>query len=49
MGNRNHLHVCQHCGLVQATASAIPPRACVVCDGLSFSRYEPIGDAVMAR
>jgi predicted nucleic acid-binding Zn-ribbon protein len=39
MGNRNHLHVCQHCGVVHATASSTGPRACVVCDAFTFSEY----------
>ena len=37
MGYRNHLHVCQHCGVVHATASPTPPAACVVCDAFTFS------------
>jgi hypothetical protein len=41
MGNRNHLHVCQHCGLVHATSSSTPPTTCVVCDAFTFSLYEP--------
>ncbi|AUV80402.1 hypothetical protein C2R22_00980 [Salinigranum rubrum] len=40
MGNRNHLHVCQHCGVVHATASSTGPRTCVVCDAFTFSEYE---------
>ncbi len=40
MGYRNHLHVCQHCGIVHATASATSPTECVVCEGLTFSEYE---------
>jgi len=44
MGNRNHLHVCQRCGIVQATSSSTAPRRCFVCDGLTFSEYEPDGD-----
>jgi predicted nucleic acid-binding Zn-ribbon protein len=41
MGNRNVLHVCQHCGTVQATASSTAPEACVVCEAFTFSQYEP--------
>jgi hypothetical protein len=40
MGNRNHLHVCQHCGVVHATASPTGPKTCVVCDAFTFSEYE---------
>lgn len=40
MGNRNHLHVCQHCGIVHATASSTGPERCVVCDAFTFSEYE---------
>lgn len=40
MGYRTHLHVCQHCGIVQATASATAPRKCVVCEAFTFSEYE---------
>jgi hypothetical protein len=41
MGYRNYLHVCQHCGVVHATASSTPPTRCVVCEGLTFSEHEP--------
>lgn len=40
MGYRNHLHVCQHCGVVHATASSTSPEACVVCEAFTFSPYE---------
>ena len=40
MGDRNHLHVCRHCGIVHATASSTGPERCVVCDAFSFSEYE---------
>lgn len=40
MGYRNHLHVCQHCGLVHATASSTGPKQCVGCDAFTFSEYE---------
>lgn len=40
MGNRNHLHVCQHCGVVHATASATAPERCVACEAFTFSGYE---------
>ncbi|AKU06752.1 MULTISPECIES: hypothetical protein [Haloferax] len=40
MGDRNHLHVCQHCGVVHATASPTAPEACVVCEALTFSPSE---------
>lgn len=41
MGYRNHLHVCQHCGIVHATSSSTGPKKCVVCDAFTFSEYEP--------
>lgn len=41
MGYRNHLHVCQHCGVVHATSSSTGPEACVVCEAFTFSEYEP--------
>jgi molybdopterin converting factor small subunit len=41
MGYRNHLHVCQHCGVVHATASTIGPNRCVVCGERNFSEYVP--------
>ncbi|POG53691.1 hypothetical protein [Haloferax marisrubri] len=40
MGDRNHLHVCQHCGVVHATASPTAPEACIVCEALTFSPSE---------
>lgn len=40
MSNRNHLHVCQHCGIVHATASTTSPERCFVCRALTFSEYE---------
>ena len=40
MGDRNHLHVCQHCGVVHATSSSTGPEACVVCEAFTFSEYE---------
>lgn len=43
MGNRNHLHVCQHCGVVHATSSSTGPRKCVACDAFTFSECEPNG------
>lgn len=39
MGYRTHLHICQHCGTVQATASETSPKKCVVCDGITFSGH----------
>ncbi len=39
MGDRNYLHVCRHCGIVQATASETGPRACIVCGGITFSKH----------
>lgn len=50
MGYRNHLFVCQHCGVVKATASETPPEACVVCEARTFSPYalndlvRPVGE-----
>ncbi|WP_435319653.1 ubiquitin-like small modifier protein 1 [Haloarchaeobius sp. TZWSO28] len=41
MGFRNHLHVCQHCGVVHATSSSTGPRRCAVCDDYDFSAYHP--------
>lgn len=41
MGYRNHLHVCQHCGVVQATASQVGPNRCIVCGERNFSEYVP--------
>ncbi|MFC7044751.1 ubiquitin-like small modifier protein 1 [Halobacteriaceae archaeon GCM10025711] len=41
MGFRNHLHVCQHCGVVHATSSSTGPRVCAVCKGFDFSEYSP--------
>ncbi|WP_439027685.1 ubiquitin-like small modifier protein 1 [Haloarchaeobius sp. DT45] len=41
MGFRNHLHVCQHCGVVHATSSSTGPRRCAVCDDRDFSEYHP--------
>jgi hypothetical protein len=43
MGNRNHLHVCQHCGVVHATSSSTAPKRCIACDAFVFSEYEPNG------
>lgn len=40
MAYRNHLHVCQHCGIVHATSSSTGPRKCRVCDAFTFSEYE---------
>lgn len=40
MGDRNHLHVCQHCGVVHATSSSTGPEECVVCEAFTFSEYE---------
>jgi predicted nucleic acid-binding Zn-ribbon protein len=40
MGNRNHLHVCQHCGVVHATSSTTGLERCVVCEAFTFSVYE---------
>ncbi|WP_144903218.1 hypothetical protein [Halobellus captivus] len=40
MGDRNHLHVCRHCGLVHATSSSTAPESCTVCKALTFSQYE---------
>lgn len=40
MGYRNHLHVCQHCGVVHATSSSTGPEACVVCEAFTFSPSE---------
>lgn len=40
MGYRNHLHVCQACGIVHASASPTAPTECVVCDAFTFSEYE---------
>lgn len=40
MGYRNHLHICQHCGVVHATASSTGPETCGVCDAFTFSPYE---------
>ncbi len=48
MGNRNHLHVCQHCGVVHATASSTGPETCVTCDAITFSEYE-LNDLLEAR
>jgi hypothetical protein len=39
MGDRNNLHVCQHCGVVHATSSATGPKRCVVCDAFTFSEH----------
>ncbi|ELZ85002.1 hypothetical protein C453_10490 [Haloferax elongans ATCC BAA-1513] len=39
MGDRNHLHVCRHCGVVHGTASSTPPEECLVCESGSFSEY----------
>lgn len=39
MGDRNHLHVCRHCGIVHATASSTAPERCVVCGAFTFSEY----------
>lgn len=41
MGNRNVLHVCQHCGIVHATSSSTAPEACFVCEAFTFSLYGP--------
>jgi molybdopterin converting factor small subunit len=41
MGCRNHLHVCQHCGVVHATASTIGPNRCMGCNEQHFSEYVP--------
>jgi predicted nucleic acid-binding Zn-ribbon protein len=41
MGDRNHLHVCRHCGLVHATASSTGPEECIVCGAFTFSEYVP--------
>lgn len=40
MGFRNHLHVCQHCGVVHATSSSTGPEVCVVCEAFTFSPSE---------
>ncbi|RDZ65630.1 hypothetical protein C5B90_04535 [Haloferax sp. Atlit-12N] len=40
MGDKNYLHVCQHCGVVHATASPTAPKACIVCEALTFSPSE---------
>ncbi|MCO8266485.1 hypothetical protein NKF06_07790 [Haloferax sp. AB510] len=40
MGDKNYLHVCQHCGVVHATASPTAPEACIVCEALTFSPSE---------
>lgn len=48
MGNRNHLHVCQHCGIVHATASATSPERCFVCRAVTFSEYE-LNDVLRER
>ncbi|WP_416841085.1 hypothetical protein [Haloferax sp. DFSO52] len=39
MGYRTHLHICQHCGIVQATASETSPKRCIVCAGVNFSEH----------
>lgn len=39
MGDRNHLHICRHCGIVQATASETGPEMCIVCGGITFSQH----------
>lgn len=39
MGDRNHLHVCRHCGNVMATSSRSSPRECFNCEGEVFSQY----------
>lgn len=41
MGDKNHLHVCRHCGVVHATATTTPPRECIVCAAITFSQYQP--------
>jgi rubrerythrin len=40
MGNRDHLHVCQQCGIVHAVASSTGPERCVVCRAVTFTEYE---------
>lgn len=44
MGDKNHLHVCQHCGNVMATSSATGPQKCFNCGGEGFSQYISIPD-----
>ncbi|MFB6079648.1 MAG: hypothetical protein ABEJ81_01410 [Haloferacaceae archaeon] len=46
MGDRNHLHVCRHCGNVMATASETPPKECFNCTERNFSSFlvVPEGD-----
>ncbi len=40
MEDRNHLHVCRHCGNVMATSSAeTGPRKCFNCEEEEFSLY----------
>jgi predicted nucleic acid-binding Zn-ribbon protein len=39
MADRNHLHVCRHCGNVVATSSTTGPKSCFNCEGEDFSRY----------
>ena len=44
MGDRNHLHVCRHCGNVMATSTTTGPRKCFNCDEAEFSQYLSIPD-----
>ena len=45
MGDRNHLHVCRHCGNVMATSSTTGPRECFNCDESEFSQYLSLPDS----
>lgn len=39
MGDKNHLHVCRHCGNVVATSTTTAPEECFNCGEGDFSRY----------
>jgi predicted nucleic acid-binding Zn-ribbon protein len=45
MGDRNHLHVCRHCGNVVATGSPTGPQKCFNCGGTDFSQFISIPQA----
>lgn len=42
MGDKNHLHVCRHCGNVVGTSTLKGPRECFNCEGQEFSHYMSI-------
>jgi molybdopterin converting factor small subunit len=47
MADRNHLHVCRHCGNVMATSSNTGPRACPICESEQFSLFLVLPELIL--